>query len=369
MAADHLTLNVGGRLFYTTRGTLEFSKAGFFEALVKRWAPSPRKSVDSNFTDDQDSIATDRPAKRPRRQPSVSEMSPCVLVDSSKTSEEPTVTMCSSDNGASEDSLSSVPVFIDRDPDAFEDVLYFLRCQRIKPATSIDACRLQLLEIEGEFFGYEALVRACQAQLSKLAQLQRPTPPAIAYSDTALLGNRANVNKPRREIKIPDGQLLYIEFASIWGVDTLSDTQRVNLGFYRRSSERMPEGRRQLRAITIICSGRRNMDNPFAQRIGICISPKGKNDKVGLICAPVVPGILWQVHYWLGPASQIPQLSGGGKIRAAPERPDPISLLLNDESNEVQPEAAAVTFQETGGDIDDLSVQRTETENAQIHDA
>jgi len=355
MASDHLTLNVGGRLFYTSKGTLEFSRAGFFEALVKRWAPSLTLGPATDDPDDNHSRG--RPAKRPREE-SLGQMSPCVLVASAP-SGEATFTMCTGGSGASE-TPPSQPVFIDRDPDVFEDVLYFLRCRRVKPAASIDVCRLRQLQIEAEFFGYEELSNACQVHLSNLAKLRRSAPTPAAYSDTALLGNRANVNKPRREIKIPDGQVLYIEFASIWGVETLNETQRVNLGFYRRSSERLPEGRRQLRAITIICSGQRDMEQPFAQRIGICISPKGKNDKVGLICAPVVPGILWQVHYWIGLPGQIPQLFGGDPGRAASEQRDPISLLLDDE-NEEDSEGAIEKLEEAAGAEE--PVQNTETEN------
>jgi hypothetical protein len=130
-----------------------------------------------------------------------------------------------------------------------------------------------------------------------------------------------------------------LDFASVWGLETLDETRnRVNLGFYRRSSERLPEGQRTIRPITIFCSGFRNTENFFARKIGICLSTKDKNDKIGLVCAPFVQGILWQVHYWIGPPTQIPQLSGGSP--AAPERPDAISLLLG--QPEMEPFAASL---------------------------
>ncbi len=319
MASDHVTLNVGGRLFYTTRGTLEFSKAGFFEALLWRWNAASIVPNSQNKQSDQEE-SCERPAKRLRKDTTGSSV--------------PDITSCNSgrDTVAATENLPSTPIFIDRDPDAFEDVLYFMRTHQIKPATSIDACKVKQLQIEAEYLGYESLSQACQSRLNQLAQLHHPVP-TVAYSDTAILGSRGGVNRARREIKVPAGHVLYVDFASIWGLETLNESRsRVNLGFYRRCSERLPDGQRTVRPITIICSGVRTMENPFARRIGICISPKDKNDKIGLVCAPFVQGILWQVHYWIGPPNKIPQLSGGSIT--VPERLDAMSLLLKEEEQE-----------------------------------
>jgi hypothetical protein len=336
MATDHVTLNVGGRLFYTTRGTLEFSRAGFFEALLRRWNHSSANVVASPPVQvaPPDETSQERPAKRLRGDSESHNTDPFVSVDNETC--QATITMCSPGGTAIGNNTEeeSSPLFIDRDPDAFEDVLYFMRTQQIKPSTSIDVCKVKQLSIEAEFLGYEILAQACETRLTKIVELIRPPPKTIAYSDTAILGNRGNVNRPRKEIKVPEGQVIYIEFASIWGLETLEQAQRVNLGFYRRTSDRLPAGQRQIRSITIICSGKRSMENPFAQRIGICISPKDKNDKIGIICAPVVTGVLWQVHYWIGPPSQIPQLGGGTSDQRVPERLDPLSLLLPSEESE-----------------------------------
>lgn len=331
MASDHVTLNVGGRLFYTTRGTLEFSKAGFFEAILLRWNSAPAlPSPHSEPSDHEESW--ERPVKRPR-----SEGGNHITV------------------AARVEASSAAPIFIDRDPDAFEDVLYFMRTHEIKPATSIDACKVKQLHIEAEFLGYESLVQACQSRLTHLTELHRPLP-VKAYSDTAILGSRGGVNRARREIKVPAGHVLYLDFVSVWGLETLDETRnRVNLGFYRRSSERLPEGQRTIRPITIFCSGFRNTENFFARKIGICLSTKDKNDKIGLVCAPFVQGILWQVHYWIGPPNQIPQLSGGST--AAPERPNAISLLLGQQ--EMEPFAAALP------DIEDT--QTSEVVSSDLH--
>jgi hypothetical protein len=125
MASDHLTLNVGGRLFHTTRGTLEFSKAGFFEALLKRWnTPPEAATLSHDFTpegsptdQDETSVSSRRPAKRRRAE---NQIAPFVLVDSESPGG-PTVAICSSGTGSTAFSgPSSSPTFIDRDPDAFE---------------------------------------------------------------------------------------------------------------------------------------------------------------------------------------------------------------------------------------------------------
>jgi hypothetical protein len=121
--------------------------------------------------------------------------------------------------------------------------------------------------------------------------------------------------------------VFYVDFASVWGLETLDETRRVNLGFYRRSSERVPAGQRQVRSITILCSSNRSVDNPFAKPIGICISPKEKYDKIGLICAPLMTGILWQVHYWIGAPEKIPQLGGMGSPPTN-LRQDPFATLI-----------------------------------------
>jgi hypothetical protein len=135
------------------------------------------------------------------------------------------------------------------------------------------------------------------------------------------------VNRPRKEFHVPAGHVFYVDFASVWGLETLDETRRVNLGFYRRSSERVPAGQRQVRSITILCSSNRSVDNPFAKPIGICISPKEKYDKIGLICAPLMTGILWQVHYWIGAPEKIPQLGGMGSPPTN-LRQDPFATLI-----------------------------------------
>jgi len=202
MATDHVTLNVGGRLFYTTRGTLEFSKAGFFEALLRRWNPS--LSVTSCPAEQEPQDGTpQRPNKRLRGDSDNQQSDPFVSVDNDTC--QATITMCSSAVATTTSSTEeeTLPIFIDRDPDAFEDVLYFMRTQQIKPATSIDVCKVRQLQIEAEFLGYDILVQSCKACLSRIAELRRPPPKLLAYSDTAILGNRGTVNRPRKEIRRP----------------------------------------------------------------------------------------------------------------------------------------------------------------------
>lgn len=121
MATDHVTLNVGGRLFHTTRGTLEFSKAGFFEALLARWNdPQQTIAPEASQTQDDPPLDTsdDEPSKKRRR--SEGQIAPFVLVDSEAPGE-PTVAICSSgSNDRMPNNALSSPIFIDRDPESFE---------------------------------------------------------------------------------------------------------------------------------------------------------------------------------------------------------------------------------------------------------
>ena len=331
MASDRITLDVGGRLFHTTRGTLEFSQAGYFEALLRRWG----------------SASDDRtPSKKRRRmgpseEEAQSKMSPFVVEGARLPPSHPISrdTSCSSDADLRP---TTEPLFIDRDPDAFEDVLYFMRTHQIKPTTRVDACKAKQLQIESLFYGYDLLTQACQECLSQLATIHRPPlpePTPEVYSDTVVLGRRGNLNRPRKEMLIPRGQVLYIDFASLYGLEAphianLPDNQRISLGFYRRPNERLVPGQRRTLNATIICSGTKerwlqsSSNSQYHQKIGVCVSPKGPCNKMGIACsAPIIPGLLWQVHYWVGPADRIPGLKcgGGASVNPVAPRPDPLS--------------------------------------------
>jgi hypothetical protein len=73
------------------------------------------------------------------------------------------------DDSMDEENVPST-LFVDRDPDVFEDVLYFMRSNKINPRAEQDSVRLKMIQIEVEFFAYDALLEACKKQLEEVAK-------------------------------------------------------------------------------------------------------------------------------------------------------------------------------------------------------
>jgi len=126
MASTRLRMNVGGRIFETSKTTLVNSGSAFFGALLG--------STGEAFSEGLPSISS---RKRLRT-----------------LNEE-------DDEEDDEEDTELREVFVDRDPDVFKDVLYFMRSMRLPALARSDPARLADLKCEAAFFGIGALEEAC----------------------------------------------------------------------------------------------------------------------------------------------------------------------------------------------------------------
>ena len=159
-ASDCITLNVGGKIFQTTKTTLKMSGAGYFEALF-RTGPSLSKAVNDND--------------------------------------------------------SKNVLFMDRDGSIFDDVLYFMRCSKLRPQTRVSLSLLEELKTEAEFLSYVDLVEACDFAIHKLNStlLQALQPKARPFLALGPLVVQPN-DLPQR-VNIKEGEVLYIASATLSG--------------------------------------------------------------------------------------------------------------------------------------------------------
>jgi hypothetical protein len=148
---DHIEVNVGGRVFETTTMTLKSSGSKFFQALLGLTG----------------------------------------------------TTLAGGESNSNIDSNGTGPVFLDRDPDLFADVLYFMRSQRLPASTRKNVDRLDDLSSEADFFVYDELQQACQDSLD---DYQQNLPTAQSYW--------IKVDETPRRVAIPQGQMIYIVSAT-----------------------------------------------------------------------------------------------------------------------------------------------------------
>lgn len=297
-ASDIVTVNAGGRLFMTTINTLVSSGARFFQALLGQTGSALA---------DQVSAVTPVGTKRARLE----------------------------EGGANDTGTGSpASIFVDRDPDIFADVLYFMRCNCISPKMEDDPVRLKMLHTEAEFFIYDALSNACSKQLEDLkfkAMAEKALKNGLkAYSGCVTVSK----GDPEAAIKVPEGQVLFIVSATLGGdcrarrysnYPTTPAEGKSIPGCYLHPCGKDDDGDFQLFYITvrnqnvepcciahigldqIHCSGgNAPMNVDFKQEIRTCISVGNHDEeKIYLRCSGAGT---WFVHYWVGHPSTIPQL-------------------------------------------------------------
>jgi len=163
MSSDRILVNAGGRLFHTTTTTLASSGSQYFHALL--YLPATGSALPG--------------AKRARPDDE-----------------------CFRDYDSTDGVDSSI--FIDRDPDLFADVLFFMRSGgRLSAKTKQDPARLEDLVCEADFFIYDRLKSAC------LESLEREKP---WQGFLSLSGQRIGW------IRIRKGQVVYIVSATLTGL-------------------------------------------------------------------------------------------------------------------------------------------------------
>ena len=290
-ASDRIAVNVGGRLFETTTTTLKSSGSAFFAALLGDTGAVLAGSRKRGRGDDDG--GEDGPA-----------------------------------DDSSPPSMGLAPrLYIDRDPDVFDDVLYFMRTGKIRPKTKIDVARLEELQTEAEFFAYDNLVMACKNCVVGIQKTMKETlkePKAHSVITRVSTGNSTTIN-------IKTGQVIYIVSATLAGRCKMSRYKGYPEeagddipGCYLDTCEREDQGDFQLLAQVgrragciahvgldqIHCgSGPTNLD--FRQDLRLCLAPQNGGD---VILSSLGAGT-WHVVYWIGDPEAIPNLA------TASERP------------------------------------------------
>ncbi len=195
MASDRVIVNAGGRRFETTTTTLLSSGSAYFSALLG-FTGSALGSLPRNSNETHSSIAItshQNGRKRVRNDGGADE-----------------------DQDATERHAAVKEIFIDREPDLFENVLFFMRSARLPSKCRKDMDRLEDLKAEALFFGFQELERACDAALNEIrASIDRalkpePVPKARCCSFCVEAGEMTS-------IEVPKGEVLYIVSATLAG--------------------------------------------------------------------------------------------------------------------------------------------------------
>mmetsp|Transcript_3701 Transcript_3701/g.5433 ORF Transcript_3701/g.5433 Transcript_3701/m.5433 type:complete len:320 (-) Transcript_3701:52-1011(-) len=313
-----ITVNAGGRHFVTARNTLASSSAGFFRAMLARWNSTVVSDNNNN---------------------SVRKVTPCGKNRKRARSDD-------EEGGPSNNKI----VFIDCDPDIFEDVLYFMRRRLIKPSTANNSCRLQQLCTEAQFFSYDALSEACEAQIRFLQKKANAVPKRSTTARYGCSKIERNDENDDEYISIPEGHVLYLTSAVLVGEcrikrysnksqDLQKEKETTVAGAYLATCEKDDTGDFQLlfniydshgqsffgeddvapRCITHVGLDqiRRRSENnatnfDFRYNLGLCLAPP--NGLKGDIMLTSMGSGSWNVHWWVGLPEDIPNLSIGKVI-------------------------------------------------------
>ena len=308
--AEIVTLDVGGRIYKTTIGTLANSGSAYFHSLIARWMPT-----DDDDDDDDDDTNTGVDAigtrsssnKRPRRENNKKQ------------------------TGTTDAIVKNI--FVDRDPDVFEEILYFMRCNCLKPATNFDPFLLRMILNEAQFFAYDVLVETVNKRLQDIEQdVKTDISKVPARSHTVQITDDGNLIR----VKLRQDEVLYISSAVLAGrcqIQRYGDTDKEDKeddinGCYLGTCEKHDVGDFQLKYgypgfgngnVEMHCISHVGLDQihcgniptniDFRQAIDMCISKKDGWDWVFL---SVAGSATWHVHYWVGLPEDIPVLNTGG---------------------------------------------------------
>jgi hypothetical protein len=251
--SGRVTVNAGGRLYETTIATLLSSDSKYFQDLL----------LSSGSKSSQDLLG---PAA----------------------SAAPTTSSKRRDKHSKPEDAYNAPrsIFVDCDPDLFNDVLFFMRRKSFRTTTSANVARLTDLQSEAEYFAYDTLQVACFETIMKLRNNE---PEAQSY--------QMRVTAPEPVfIHVPRGSIIYLVSATFVDVEYQLD---------RNDSYLHVVGSAQLKSSVASYHIRENNTHIQQKNLPIFLSSP-EDERVGLITEGVGR---WDVICWVGNALAIPGLS------------------------------------------------------------
>ena len=195
MASDRVIVNAGGRRFETTTTTLMSSGSAYFLALLG-YTGSALGSLPRNLNENDSAVAI-TPHTNGRKR---------TRTDDGADIEE----------NATERPAALKEVFVDRDPDLFENILYFMRSNHLPSKVRKDMDRLEDLKDEALFFGFQELGSACENALKELrdaiqeALKPEPKPKAKCYTFKVEYDEDCTIS-------VPKGEVLFVASATLAG--------------------------------------------------------------------------------------------------------------------------------------------------------
>jgi hypothetical protein len=294
-ASDIITVNAGGREHQTSVNTLISSGSGFFQAMLGSTGAALSGVAQ----------VTPRASKKQKQA-----------------------------EACRNDTKDARSIFVDRDPDVFADVLYYMRCNALPPRAKTDFARLEMLRAEAEFFVYDALIQACTDQLEALnsiakTSLEEEEPKEARFESVVISRGGEGAT-----FECEEGSVMYIDYAVLSGdcqvrryknypkegeegksipgcyiqtrfEDCLGDFQLSYCLFDGEHTASTIEYCLAHVGLDHIHCGNIPMNVDFRQDIRVCLGPRERSN---IILLEVEGAADWHVHYWIGPPETIPPL-------------------------------------------------------------
>ena len=304
--AEIVTLDVGGRSYKTTIGTLANSGSAYFHSLIARWMPTDDDDDTNTGVDDIGTSSSSNKRQKRERNKQKTGTTDAIVKN----------------------------IFVDRDPDVFEDILYFMRCNCLKPATYFDPFLLRMILNEAQFFAYDVLVKTVNKRLQEIEQDVKTDISKLPACSGTL---QVTASETTCTVKLKKDEVLYITSAVLAGrcrIDRYVDEDKkdkdsningcyletyrtgdvgdfqLNYGF----TDDVDVGPEELHCISHVGLDQIHCGNiptniDFRQTIDMCISKSDDDDYIRL---SATGSGTWHVHYWAGLPEDIPVLNTGG---------------------------------------------------------
>ena len=156
VSTDHIIIDVGGRCFKTSQSTLGLSGSKYFEALFGFTGTTLSGSAVSFERDDTNNTRTTSTT----RTQSDNHRSKRSRDEISLENDRHELSM-----GSTSVTRKENVVFVDRDPDLFSHMLFYMRSGRLSSKTKQDLALLEDLFAEADYFIYDKFKNACKQAL------------------------------------------------------------------------------------------------------------------------------------------------------------------------------------------------------------